>query len=233
MSGAATDPAVEAVAAAAVALVEPGFRVGLGSGRAASAFVARLGERVRDGLDVVGVASSEGTAAEARALGIPLVDLDERELDLTVDGADEVSPSLDLIKGWGGALVRERIVACASRRQVILVGREKLVHGLGERGRIPVEVIPLARGPVTRALRALGLEPTLRMAGTTPFRSDNGNLTIDFRPAAPLDPHAARTLEATILGLAGVVDTGMFLGTAERILIGHSDGRVEIRTRIP
>src|SRR5690554_6326044 len=121
--GGVDDPAVQAVAERALALVGDGAKVGLGSGRAASAFIAKLGARVREGLRVVGVPTSEASAAQARELGIPLVELDEElVLDVTIDGADEVAPNLDLVKGWGGALVRERIVASASKRQVILVG---------------------------------------------------------------------------------------------------------------
>lgn len=123
---------VHAAAAVAVDLVAAGAAVGLGTGRAASAFIDALGARVRQGLAVVGVATSAASAGRARAAGIRLVEFDERlELDLTVDGADEVAPNLDLIKGRGGALVRERIVAAAARRQVIVVGAEKLVGALG------------------------------------------------------------------------------------------------------
>jgi ribose 5-phosphate isomerase A len=232
--GGADDPAVQAVALRALELVEDGAKVGLGSGRASSAFIAHLGARVRQGLRVVGVPTSEASAEQARALGIPLIELNEHEvLDVTVDGADEVAPNLDLVKGWGGALVRERIVAAASRRQVILVGPEKLVRTLGERGRIPVEVIPIARGLVTRRLRELGIEPTLRLAadGRTPFVSDNGNLTIHCRLSAPLaDGAAARDLQARLREIAGVVDTGLFLGTAERVLVGRPGGAVEVLT---
>src|SRR5262247_39605 len=172
------DPGVQAVAARALDLVSDGARVGLGTGRAASAFIARLGERVRRGLRISAVATSAASAEQARALGIPLIDLDEdAELDLTVDGADEVAPNLDLVKGWGGALVRERIVASASRRQVILVGHEKLVDRLGTRGRIPIEVVPFACGLVLRRVRALALDPVVRLADGRPFISDNGNLT--------------------------------------------------------
>jgi ribose 5-phosphate isomerase A len=226
---------VEAVAVRALELVEDGARIGLGSGHAAAAFVARLADRVREGLRVSAVATSEATAREARALGIPLVGLDERELDLTVDGADEVAPNLDLVKGWGGALVRERIVASASRRQVILVGAEKLVGALGEHGRIPVEIVPLARGPATRRLEALGLTPTVRAGeGGAPFVTDNGNLIIDCAPRAPLgDRAAARALEGAALAIPGVVDTGLFLGTAERVLVGHPDGRVDVLMASP
>lgn len=228
------DPAVLAVARRAAGLVTNGSKVGLGTGRAAAAFVDELGARVRQGLRITAAATSETTARQARALGIAMIDLDEDViLDLTVDGADEVAPDLDLVKGWGGALVRERIVAASSRRQVILVGPEKLVERLGERGRIPVEVIPLARGLVTRSLRGLGLTPSVRLtADGTPAHTDNGNLTLDCDPRTPLaDGAAARALEASILAVPGVVDTGLFLGTAALVLVGHADGNVEERAR--
>src|SRR5439155_4956108 len=139
-------------------------------------------------------------------------------------------PNLDLVKGWGGAMLRERIVASASRRQVILVGHEKLVGRLGERGRIPVEIIPMARAPVMRRLAGLGLRATVRAdPGGRPLLTENGNLTLDGRPDAPLsDGRAARELEAALRRIAGVVDTGLFLGTAERVLVGWPDGRVEV-----
>ncbi len=172
----------------------------------------------------------------ARAVGISLIDLGNVvELDLIVDGADEVSPNLDLVKGWGGALVQERIVASVARRQIIVVGPEKLVGVLGARGRIPVEVIPLASGAVTRKLRALGLVATVRSmnGGARALLTENGNETLDCALAEPLgDPRSARALEAAVLEIAGVVDTGLFLGTAERVLVGYPDGRVETRVRI-
>ena len=224
------DAAVDAVARRALELIEDGARVGLGSGRTASAFVALLGTRVRAGLRVTGVPTSEVTARLARSVGIPLADLDERELDVTVDGADEVAPDLDLVKGWGGALVRERIVATSSRRQVIVVGADKLVDELGARGRIPVEVVPPARPLVVRRLGAPGLRATVRadVDGKRPFRSDNGNLIVDCAPEAPLRDHAAAlSLETAVRSIPGVVDTGLFLGTAERVLVGDADGRVD------
>ena len=234
-AGGADDPGVQAVAARALDLITDGAKVGLGSGRASTAFITQLGARVRQGLRIVGVPTSTASGHLARGVGIPLIELDENvELDLTVDGADEVAPNLDLVKGWGGALVRERIVAAASQRQVILVGREKLVRSLGERGRIPVEVIPLACGPVTRSLKALGLVPTVRLDadGTRPFLTDNGNLTLDCAVHATLhDARSARQLESAVLAVPGVVDTGLFLGTAERVLVGHPDGRVEVLER--
>jgi len=233
LSGASDDPAVVAAATAALELIDDGARVGLGSGRAAAAFVELLARRVRAGLRVTAVPASEATERLARGLGIPLIGLDEDvELDLTVDGADEVAPNLDLVKGWGGALVRERIVAGASRRQVIVVGSEKLVAALGQRGRIPVEVIPFGRAPAERRLRALGLRPDVRMSGAQPFVSDNGNLLLDCVPEAVLaDGQAARALDAALRAIPGVVDTGFFLGTAERVLVGHPDGRVDVLER--
>jgi ribose 5-phosphate isomerase A len=181
------------------------------------------------------VATSEATAARARALGLTLIDLPEDvELDLTVDGADEVAPNLDLVKGRGGALVRERIVAGASRRQVIVVGPEKLVGALGTTGAIPVEIIPMALGPCLRRFRKLGARAGLRAAAGRggPFVSDNGNLIVDLAPPAPLvDAAAARAFDAALRAVPGVVDTGLFLGIAERILVGHPDGRVDTRVR--
>jgi ribose 5-phosphate isomerase A len=230
------DPSMHAVAARALDLIVDGAIVGLGSGRTASVFIRMLGARVRGGLRVTGVPASGATAALAHAGGIPLVPLSENVmLDITVDGADEVAANLDLIKGHGGALVRERIVAAASSRQVILVGAEKLVRRLGERIALPVEVIPFAAGPVVRAIKAAGLHPAVRMdaGGGRELVNENGNLTLDCMLAAPLaDAPAARALEAALLAIPGVVDTGLFLGTAERVLVGYPDGRVETRLRV-
>src|SRR5437667_3824685 len=182
------DPGLESAAASALELVADGSDIGLGTGHAAAVFLAQLADRVRSGLRVVGVPTSEATAALARRLGIPLGALDdeEEELALTVDGADEVAPNLDLLKGFGGALVRERIIAAASHRQVILVGHDKLVDRLGMRGRIPIEVVPFACRPVLRRVRALGLEPVVRLADARPFISDNGNRAVDCGRPAPL-----------------------------------------------
>jgi ribose 5-phosphate isomerase A len=235
MTGGRPEPGVEAAARAALELVADGATLGLGTGRAASLFIALLGERARQGLAVSAVATSSDSARRAVTAGIPLIDLrEELELDLTIDGADEVAPNLDLIKGWGGALVRERIVAAASRRQVIIVSPEKLVAHLGEKGRIPVEVIPLARPLALRRLRALGLTPSVRAApdGAGPFQTENGNLILDCAPAGPLvNREMAQGLDLAMRRIPGVVDTGLFLGTAERVLVGHPDGRVETRLR--
>jgi len=213
---------LERVALHAVALVPDGARVGLGSGRASFAFVRALGGRVRQGLSVQGVPTSEGTAALARECGIPLVDLPDTPLDLTVDGADEVDPDLNMIKGFGGALVRERIVAAASRRQVILVTGDKLVAKLGARGRLPVEIVPFARPLCEARLRALGCRPEVRTASGAdgrPFVTDNGNLILDCGIELLDDPTA---FDRAIRQVPGVVDTGLFLGTAETVLVAES-----------
>lgn len=210
----------------ALSHVRDGALVGLGSGRTASAFVRALGARVRQGLRARGVPTSEATARLAREVGVPLAGLDEGVLDLTVDGADEVDPRLDLIKGYGGALVRERIVAAASRRVIIVAGREKLVPMLGSRGRLPVEVIPFACPLAMRELAALGGRPTLRTIDGRPFVSDNGNWIIDcgVRPIeAPAD--FARDLRA----IAGVVETGLFLGMADLVLVAEAGEIREMR----
>jgi ribose 5-phosphate isomerase A len=180
MSKSPAEADVLAAADRAVEFVTDGGRVGLGTGRAASAFIGALGERVRHGLSVFVVPTSQPSARQAMALGIPIIELGEDvELDLTVDGADEVAPNLDLLKGRGGALVRERVVAAASRRQVILVSADKLVARLGTRYPVPVEIIPMARGHVVRELKALGLLPTLRLDGGLPQLTENHNFTID------------------------------------------------------
>ncbi len=205
-----------ALADRALSLVRDDSLVGLGSGRAATAFIKALGARVGQGLRVKGVPTSDATAALARSVGIPLVELDAGDLDVAVDGADEVAPNLDLVKGWGGALVRERIVALASRRRVILVDSEKLVDRLGQRGRLPVEVIPLAVPLARRRLEALGCRPAVRMADGRAFVTDNWNLILD----CALDPiDDSRALERAIHAVPGVVDTGLFLGIADTVLV--------------
>ena len=233
--GSRDDPGIQAVVARALELVPEGARVGLGSGRAASEFIIQLGARRAEGLRVSGVPSSEASAALARRVGIPVIPLGSGWLlDLTVDGADEVAPNLDLVKGRGGAMVRERIVAAGSVRQVILVGEEKLVRALGERTPVPVAVIPLAEGAVLGGLAALGVTPTTRSdgGGSGPFLTDDGELIIDCTLAEPLrDAVAARELDRAIRAIVGVVDTGLFLGTADEVLVGHPDGRVDRLTR--
>jgi ribose 5-phosphate isomerase A len=203
----------------ALDLVPNDSQIGLGSGRASQAFVRALGERIRaGGLLVRGVPTSEETATLARKEGIPLLTLAEAGiLDLTVDGADEVDPNLDLIKGYGRALVRERVVAASSRRLVILVGDEKLVPRLGARGKLPVEVTPFALPLCERRLAALGCQPVPYRQGAGLFVTDNGNHILDCQ-IAPI-PEPAR-LESEIRAIPGVVGTGLFLGMADIVLVG-------------
>jgi ribose 5-phosphate isomerase A len=204
----------------ALELVPNGTVIGLGSGRAAWAFVGLLGERVRSGrLSVRGVSTSDDTAQVAREQGVPLLGLDEAgELALTVDGADEVDPNLDLIKGYGRAMTREKIVAASSRGLVILIGQEKLVPRLGTRNRLPVEVVPFAVPLCARRLTALGLRPTPWEENGRPGETDNGNHILDCG-TDPI-PDAAK-LDADIRAIPGVVDTGLFVEMADVVLVGN------------
>jgi ribose 5-phosphate isomerase A len=233
--GDVTDPAVHAVAAKAIELISDGARVGVGSGRAIAVFIAKLGELQGDGLRVTCVCASRVSTLEARRVGLTVAELREVGiLDLTVDGADEVAPNLDLLKGGGGAMVRERIVAAAAKTLVIIVGKEKLVPALGERARVPLEVIPMAEALVTRNVEGLRLGPRLRLdeSGSRPFITDNGNVIVDCTLPAPIrTATAARRLERELLDIAGVVDTGLFLGMADRVIVGCSDGNVDERFR--
>lgn len=206
----------------AVELVPDGSVIGLGSGRAAWAFVGLLGEHVRSGrLRVRGVATSEETAEVAARHGVPLTSLDEAgDLAITVDGADEVDPALDLVKGYGRALVREKVVAASSRRLLILVGEEKLVPRLGTRGRLPVEVVPFAVPLCVRRLEALGLRPVLWEEGGRAGVTDNGNHILDCATGPVAD--AAR-LESDARSIPGVVGTGLFLGMADTVLVGDRE----------
>jgi ribose 5-phosphate isomerase A len=217
---------LEGLAARALEHVRDGTLVGLGSGRAAAAFVRALGARAARGLRVRGVPTSEATARLAREVGVPVVGLEEGILDITVDGADEVDPHLDLIKGYGGALVRERIVAMASRRRITLVGAEKLVRVLGSRGCLPVEVIPFAWPLVVRELAALGCRPTLRMTGGVSVVTDNGNRIADCA-VRPIEAPAA--FERDLRAIPGVVDTGLFLGIADLVLVAQGGSIREMK----
>jgi ribose 5-phosphate isomerase A len=221
------DKTPAAAAERALELVPAGGVVGLGTGRAATSFVYALGRRVRDGLAVRGVPTSEATAELARGLGIPLATLDEVEqIDLTVDGADEVDPAGNLIKGYGGALVREKIVAANSRRVIILVSEEKLVPVLGSRGVLPVEVVPFGLAPCRRRLGELGFAPQPRTDEGRLFVTDNGNHILDCRTEPLRDPGG---VEQLLLAIPGIVGTGLFLCLAHTILIQRGDA-VEVRS---
>lgn len=234
-SGGVADPAVHAAAAKVIELISDGARVGLGSGRAVAVFIAKLAELQRDGVRLTCVCASRVSTLEARRAGLSVTELGEvGALDLTVDGADEVAPNLDLLKGRGGAMVRERIVAAAAKSRIIIVGKDKLVRALGERGAVPLEVIPMAEGIVMRRVEALRLVPRLRLdeSGSRPFITDNGNVIVDCTLSAPIKrATAARKLERALLDIVGVVDTGLFLGMSDRVVVGRADGRADERFR--
>ncbi len=211
--------AMERVAQEALAMVEDGMHLGLGTGRAAEAFIRALGLRVAAGFRVRCVTTSNRSELLAASLGIPLTTIDELpELDLAVDGADEFTGELDLTKGLGGALLRERVVAAAARRFVVLVTPEKRVERLGTRAPIPVEVVPFAASTAERAMRKLRALPVLRRTtdGAVVY-TDNGNVVIDAR-FSPLEQ--PRTTHAALREIPGVVDTGLFLGMAHVVLVG-------------
>jgi ribose 5-phosphate isomerase A len=223
-----------AAARHAAGTIENGMRVGLGTGSTSTLFVRALGERVKAGLEVIGVPTSEGTAELARSLGIKVSTLEEHpKLDVDVDGADEVDAALDLVKGLGGALLREKIVAAASSRFVVIVGDDKLVERLGEAGVVPVEVVTFGWSRTQAALEALGARTTRRADKSNaakPFVTDGGNYILDCRFAAPVN---ARALAPQIKSVTGVVDHGFFIGMASEVVVGSSNGdvRTVARTR--
>jgi ribose 5-phosphate isomerase A len=221
-----TDQEAAALGAAALAEVKPGTVVGLGTGQAATAFIHALGKAVKEGLRVTGVPTSDASADLARKLGIPLIP-EPTTLDVAVDGADEVDPHLDLVKGFGGALVREKIVAAAARRFIVLVGEEKLVKVLGARRRLPVEVVPFAVPFVTRRLTELGYPPELRPKDGTPWVTDNGNLILDAAVTTIPEPGK---LDRMLLDIPGVVGTGLFVGMAHLVMVWQ-DGRARTLTK--
>lgn len=210
-------------AAAGVALVQPGAVVGLGSGSTAELAVELLGQRVRQGLRVTGVASSERTALLARRAGIALVELnDVSQIDITLDGADEIElTTFNMIKGRGGALLREKLVALASVREVILVDETKVVPVLGVRAPVPVEVVRFAWRWTARALGEMGAVVTPRESAQGLMLTDGDNAILDCAFGALAD---APRLAATIKGLPGVVEHGLFIGLARDVLVAGSHG---------
>ena len=217
----------------ALGYVEDGMTVGLGSGSTAELFLAALAERVRDGLRILGVPTSERVADLARAASIPLVDPEALPpIAVTVDGADEVDPSFHLIKGRGGALLREKLVATASDRMVVVVDDSKLVASLGERQAVPVNVVRFGWRQTAARLERLGCEPVLRMTeGGAPFVTDDNHYLLDCR-FGPI-PQPSRLAEE-IKGLLGVVEHGLFIGAAGCVVVGGAEGaRVLDRPGVP
>jgi ribose 5-phosphate isomerase A len=226
MSVAAGDPDTlkRAAAEAAVRLVECGMVVGLGTGSTAAFAVAALARRHREGLRFVGIPTSERTGVQATAAGIPLTSFAvDKSIDLTIDGADEVErDTLNLIKGLGGALLREKIVAAASRRLVIIVDGSKLVDRLGSRVPVPVEVTAFGMEPTRAALEALGATAHTRLSPAgEPFVTDGGNRILDCRFGPIIEP--AR-LEERIGRIVGVVESGLFIGRAEEVFVADAAG---------
>jgi ribose 5-phosphate isomerase A len=213
-----------AAAEAAVTLIEDGMVVGLGTGSTAEFALEALARRHRQGLRVLGIPTSERTAAQAKAAGIPLTSFAEhRQIDLTIDGADEVERgTLNLIKGLGGALLREKIVAAASRRLAIVVDGAKLVDRLGARAPVPVEVVAFGLEATQAALEVIGASVRLRLSQTgEPFVTDSGNRILDCRFAPIADP--AR-LERRIRRIVGVIESGLFIGRADPVFVADPAG---------
>ena len=210
------------VAAYAVTLIEDGMVVGLGTGSTARLFVAALIDRVRAGLKVVGVATSDATAVQARSGGIPLASLDDiPNLDMVIDGADEVDPRLNMIKGLGGALLREKIVASCTDRLVIMVDESKLVSRLGDHSPVPVEVVTFGWTRIDAELRALGARPVRRLAGSQPYITDGGHFILDCWFDKSIDLVG---IAGSIKALTGVVEHGLFRGMARQVLVGKPTG---------
>jgi len=208
--------------------VADGMVVGLGSGSTAAHAVRALGERVRAGLRVVGVATSRATEDLARTVGIPLASLDDQpRMDLAIDGADEVDPRLDLIKGHGGSLLREKLVELAATHLLIVVDENKLVDTLGERAAVPVEIVPFGWRRTKMALEALGCAATLR-GGGSPFVTDGGHYILDCRFGSIGQPEQTAS---QIKALSGVVEHGLFLGMAVQVAVARADGSVQVRHR--
>jgi ribose 5-phosphate isomerase A len=216
----------EAAGRAAAKLVRDGEIVGLGTGSTAYFAVVALGERVKAGLKITGIPTSVHTADLARALGIPLTTLDEHpEIDITIDGADEVDPKLNLIKGGGGALTREKVIATASKKMVVVADSGKVVPALGKFP-LPLEIIAFARTVIEKKIISLGATPKLRIKpdGST-FITDNGNQILDCSFGQIKDPAAlARVLSDT----PGIVEHGLFIGIAKQAFVGKGTSVEEL-----
>ncbi len=211
---------------AAANLVQDGMLVGLGTGSTAAAMIDALGKRVKDGLQITAVATSIATRDQAMSYGIPIADLAEvNRLDLCIDGADEIDPALNVVKGRGGALLFEKLVARQADRYVIIATAEKLVPHLGLRMPLPVEVVPVGWTHTLEIVAALGMSPTLRVTDGAPFVSDGGHVIADCGwPESILDPaRLARDLKA----ITGVVDHGLFIDMVDLALTIDETGTLE------
>lgn len=215
------DDAKKQAAEKAIEFVTDGQIVGLGTGSTSKFAIEGLARRVGEGLNLKGVATSKATERMARELGIPITDLNEvPAIDVAIDGADEVDGNFDMIKGGGGALTREKLVALAAARRIYIVDESKLVQTLGAKWSVPVEVLPFAWRYSASQLEALGCAPRLRGSGDTPYKTDNGNYILDcaFGPIAD-----APALEQRVKLLPGVVEVGLFIGIADVLIIGGGE----------
>ena len=213
---------------AAADLVKSGQKIGLGSGSTFLFALERLAERIaQEKLEIAGLPTSEGTAAAARQLGVPLCSFDEVDvLDLAIDGADEVNPQKVLIKGGGATLLREKIVAGAAREMVVVVDEGKLVSVLGKAFLLPVEVVPFGWQATKRNVAALGCKVQLRMNGDQPLRTDNDNLIFDCQFEKGIGDPAF--LHDELNRIPGVCENGLFVGVAGRVIVGDSEGKTRV-----
>ncbi len=215
------DEQKQAAAAAAVEYIKNGMVVGLGTGSTAAKMVDLVGEKVKNGLEIIAVPTSEATAKQARSLGIKVVGFEEvKIIDLTIDGTDEVDPDMRLIKGGGGAHLREKIVASLSDQMIVIAENKKMVDQLGA-FKLPVEVIPFAAEALIPKMEALGCEPSLRMKDGKHFHTDEGNLIIDCAFGQIENPE---DLALTLSLMPGVVEHGLFIDFADIVLIGTEGG---------
>lgn len=213
-------------AKAALELLPEAGTIGLGSGSTAKLFIDGVRELVKSGRQLRGVPTSDGSRAQAEALGIPLcTDEGPWEIAVTVDGADEVSSGLDLIKGGGGAHAREKIVNAASQTNVIIVDESKLSERLGQKWPIPLEILPFGRASTAKALEKFG-QPALRLKDGKPWITDSGNFIYDLTVGPIAEP---AEIEAQLLSLPGVVETGLFIGRADVVIVASESGVRQLR----
>lgn len=223
----AADRAKAAAARAAAGLVTDGMWVGIGSGSTIAYLIEFLAERCRQGLKITCVASSEQSFTRAQQAGLAMTDMSGViDLDVTIDGADEIDPIKNMIKGGGGALLREKILASISREMIVIVDTTKLVQHLGTFP-LPVEVVRFGFDATIGRIRRLGLTPQLRKTKDgVPYVTDNGNLTVDI--SLGIRHRKLRELDTDLRRIPGVVETGLFLGMAGRVVVGHDDGTVKV-----
>lgn len=207
----------------AAKLVEEGMVVGLGTGTTAKCLIEALAKRIKEGLSIYVVATSKASEAQAQAAGFTFADIDTiTSIDLTLDGADEITPDLQMIKGRGGALLREKVIATMSKEMVALVDETKRIERLGK-AQLPVEIIPFGRASTLARIEALGLQGSWRKEGERLYITDGGHLIADFEGVEGKDP---RALEKELMEIPGVVESGFFFDVATRIIVGCRDGSV-------